>query len=52
VQVGLGAPANTKDAATALVDMLNNDNISATLKLFPAADLSRPFISVAVGIKP
>jgi hypothetical protein len=52
VQVGVGAAGNTKDAANALVNMLNDDNISAKLRLMPAADLSRPFISVNVGIKP
>jgi hypothetical protein len=52
VQVGIGAPDNAKEAASALVNMLNDDNISATLKLLLAADLSRPFISVGVGIKP
>jgi hypothetical protein len=52
VQVGIGAPENTKEAANALANMLDADNISATLKLMPAADLSRPFISVQVGIKP
>jgi hypothetical protein len=52
VQVGLGAPENTKEAATALVHMLDDANGSATLRLMPAADLSRPFVSVGVGIKP